>query len=133
LQVLIAIGNFCIISIAIGIIVQILIMYLIQHHPYCEGIKNLLVLLIGGIPIAMPIVLSITMAIGSHQLSQHVFHIIPLGFVTRLSTYLCHSIMLMHMYGQGHLGLADSIVGCSSDHETFLLNPRCYYKAHDCH
>ncbi|KAJ8539347.1 hypothetical protein K7X08_013599 [Anisodus acutangulus] len=35
-----------------------------------SGINNLLVLLIGGIPIAMPTVLSVTLAIGSHQLSQ---------------------------------------------------------------
>ncbi|WOG82753.1 hypothetical protein DCAR_0101921 [Daucus carota subsp. sativus] len=34
------------------------------------GIDNLLVLLIGGIPIAMPTILSVTMAIGSHRLSQ---------------------------------------------------------------
>ncbi|XWS49690.1 hypothetical protein CRYUN_Cryun12cG0024800 [Craigia yunnanensis] len=32
--------------------------------------SNLLVILIGGIPIAMPTVLSVTMAIGSHRLSQ---------------------------------------------------------------
>ncbi|KAL0382967.1 UNVERIFIED_CONTAM: ATPase 6, plasma membrane-type, partial [Sesamum calycinum] len=37
---------------------------------YRDGIDNLLVLLIGGIPIAMPTVLSVTMAIGSHRLSQ---------------------------------------------------------------
>ncbi|KAF5813121.1 putative P-type ATPase, transmembrane domain superfamily, P-type ATPase, cytoplasmic domain N [Helianthus annuus] len=37
---------------------------------YRSGIYNLLVLLIGGIPIAMPTVLSATMAIGLHRLSQ---------------------------------------------------------------
>jgi H+-transporting ATPase len=82
LQVLTRIGNFCIISIAIGIIVEIIVMYPIQHHPYHEGIKNLLVLFIGGIPIVMPTILSIVMAIGSHQLSHQVLHFIPLGFVT---------------------------------------------------
>ncbi|KAL3625708.1 Plasma membrane ATPase 2 [Castilleja foliolosa] len=41
-----------------------------QHRDYRPGIDNLLVLLIGGIPIAMPIVLSVTMAIGSHRLAQ---------------------------------------------------------------
>ncbi|KAL7210397.1 hypothetical protein ACSBR1_031871 [Camellia fascicularis] len=46
-------------------------MYPIQHRKYREGIDNLLVLLIRGIPIAMPTVLSVTMAIGSHKLSQH--------------------------------------------------------------
>ncbi|VAI83457.1 unnamed protein product [Triticum turgidum subsp. durum] len=69
-QVLTAIGNFCIISIAAGMLVEIIVMYPIQHRAYRDGIDNLLVLLIGGIPIAMPTVLSVTMAIGSHRLSQ---------------------------------------------------------------
>ncbi|XP_042443339.1 plasma membrane ATPase 4-like [Zingiber officinale] len=69
-KVLTAIGNFCICSIAVGMVVEIIVMYPIQHRRYREGIDNLLVLLIGGIPIAMPTVLSVTMAIGSHRLSQ---------------------------------------------------------------
>ncbi|CAN1224060.1 ATPase 9, plasma membrane-type [Linum perenne] len=69
-KVLTAIGNFCIISIAMGMLVEIIVMYPIQHRRYRDGIDNLLVLLIGGIPIAMPTVLSVTMAIGSHRLSQ---------------------------------------------------------------
>ena len=67
-----AIGNFCICSIAIGIVVELIVIYGIQHRPYREGISSLLVILIGGIPIAMPTVLSVTMAIGSHRLSQQV-------------------------------------------------------------
>ncbi|XP_062079731.1 ATPase 8, plasma membrane-type isoform X2 [Humulus lupulus] len=69
-KVLTAIGNFCICSIAIGMLIEIIVMYPIQHRAYRDGIDNLLVLLIGGIPIAMPTVLSVTMAIGSHRLSQ---------------------------------------------------------------
>ncbi|KAK4404228.1 ATPase 8, plasma membrane-type [Sesamum angolense] len=69
-KVLTAIGNFCICSIALGMIIEIIVMYPIQHRRYRDGIDNLLVLLIGGIPIAMPTVLSVTMAIGSHRLSQ---------------------------------------------------------------
>ncbi|RLM98586.1 plasma membrane ATPase 1 [Panicum miliaceum] len=69
-QVLTSIGNFCICSIAVGMFVEIIVMYPIQHRAYRPGIDNLLVLLIGGIPIAMPTVLSVTMAIGSHRLSQ---------------------------------------------------------------
>ncbi len=65
-----AIGNFCICSIAVGMVIEIVVMYPIQRRPYREGIDNLLVLLIGGIPIAMPTVLSVTMAIGSHRLAQ---------------------------------------------------------------
>lgn len=69
-KVLTAIGNFCICSIAVGMLAEIIVMYPIQHRKYRDGIDNLLVLLIGGIPIAMPTVLSVTMAIGSHRLSQ---------------------------------------------------------------
>jgi len=65
-KVLTAIGNFCICSIAIGMIVEIIVMYPIQDRKY----RPRIVLLIGGISIAMPTVLSVTMAIGSHRLSQ---------------------------------------------------------------
>lgn len=65
-----AIGNFCICSIALGMIIEIVVMYPVQKREYRNGIDNLLVLLIGGIPIAMPTVLSVTMAIGSHRLSK---------------------------------------------------------------
>ena len=67
-----AIGNFCICSIAVGMVIELIVMYPIQDRDYRPGIDNLLVLLIGGIPIAMPTVLSVTMAIGSHRLSQQV-------------------------------------------------------------
>ncbi|KAJ4727253.1 Plasma membrane ATPase [Melia azedarach] len=69
-KVLTAIGNFCICSIAVGMVIEIIVIYGLQQRGYRVGIDNLLVLLIGGIPIAMPTVLSVTMAIGSHRLSQ---------------------------------------------------------------
>ncbi|KAL0885951.1 hypothetical protein Bca101_009934 [Brassica carinata] len=68
-RVITSIGNFCICWIALGIIVELLVMYPIQRRKYRDGIDNLVVLLIGGVPIAMPSVLSVTMAIGSHRLS----------------------------------------------------------------
>ncbi|KAL1810275.1 hypothetical protein DCAR_0729959 [Daucus carota subsp. sativus] len=69
-KVLTAIGNFCICSIAVGMVIEIIVQYPIQDRKYRPGIDNLLVLLIGGIPIAMPTVLSVTMAIGAHRLAQ---------------------------------------------------------------
>ncbi|KAG4932823.1 hypothetical protein JHK87_046825 [Glycine soja] len=69
-KVLTSIGNFCICSIAVGMLIEIIVMFPIQQRAYRDGIDNLLVLLIGGIPIAMPTVLSVTMAIGSHRLSE---------------------------------------------------------------
>ncbi|XP_020263355.1 plasma membrane ATPase 1-like, partial [Asparagus officinalis] len=69
-KVLTAIGNFCICSIAIGMVIDIIAMCGVHDSKYRTVVDNLLVLLIGGIPIAMPTVLSVTMAIGSHRLSQ---------------------------------------------------------------
>nr|ASM90217.1 plasma membrane H+ ATPase 7 [Sesuvium portulacastrum] len=69
-KVLTSIGNFCICSIAIGMIIEIIVIYGVHQRGYRVGIDNLLVLLIGGIPIAMPTVLSVTMAIGAHRLAQ---------------------------------------------------------------
>ncbi|CAF4502305.1 unnamed protein product [Rotaria socialis] len=72
LQIILAkIGNFCIIGIVIFLVAEILVMYAGFRYEYRRGINNLLVLLIGGIPIAMPTVLSVTLAIGAKQLSQH--------------------------------------------------------------
>ncbi|KAF7140597.1 hypothetical protein RHSIM_Rhsim06G0126700 [Rhododendron simsii] len=52
--------DFCICSIAVGMLLEIVVMYPIQHRSFRDGINNLLVLLIGGIPVAMPTVLSVT-------------------------------------------------------------------------
>ncbi|CAF1066729.1 unnamed protein product [Adineta ricciae] len=72
LQTILAkIGNFCIVAIGIFIIAEIFVMYAGFRYSYRRGINNILVLLIGGIPIAMPTVLSVTLAIGARQLSEH--------------------------------------------------------------
>ena len=52
--------------------IELIVMYAIHERKYRQIVDNLLVLLIGGIPIAMPTVLSVTMAIGSHRLAQQV-------------------------------------------------------------
>ncbi|KAI8088739.1 uncharacterized protein BX664DRAFT_379051 [Halteromyces radiatus] len=70
-QILAKIGNFCLCTIGIFLVVEILVMYAAFRYDYRRGIDNLLVLLIGGIPIAMPTVLSVTLAIGAKQLAEH--------------------------------------------------------------
>ena len=52
-KILAKIGNFCIICIAIFIVAEIFVMYAGFRYSYRRGINNILVLLIGGIPIAM--------------------------------------------------------------------------------
>jgi len=68
-EVLVNIGNFCLCWIITFLILEIVTMYPAYHYSYVVGINNLIVLLIGGIPIAMPTVLSVTLAIGAHFLA----------------------------------------------------------------
>jgi len=71
------IGLFCICFIVVWVIVELLVDFLgwggTCHgvgDGNCDPLNNALVLLVGGIPIAMPTVLSVTMAIGATQLSK---------------------------------------------------------------
>ncbi|EOA16035.1 hypothetical protein CARUB_v10004164mg, partial [Capsella rubella] len=52
----------------IGIVIELTVMYPIQERTYRDGLDNLLVLLIGGIPLALPTLISVTMTIGSLRL-----------------------------------------------------------------
>ncbi|KAK4683590.1 H+-transporting ATPase, partial [Tremellales sp. Uapishka_1] len=70
-MVLAKIGSFCLISIGIFVLLEILILYADFRYTYRRGLNNILVLLIGGIPIAMPTVLSVTLAVGAQQLAKH--------------------------------------------------------------
>lgn len=58
-------------SAGIFVLLEILILYADFRYSYRLGLDNILVLLIGGIPIAMPTVLSVTMAVGAQQLAKH--------------------------------------------------------------
>ncbi|XP_051117965.1 ATPase 11, plasma membrane-type-like [Andrographis paniculata] len=72
-KVLIAIVSFCIYSISVRMVVEIIVIYPIQHCTYSPAMGKLLVLISGGIPVAMPTVLAITTTISFHRLSQEVF------------------------------------------------------------
>ncbi|VYS62345.1 unnamed protein product [Arabidopsis thaliana] len=68
LKVVTEIENLCVISIAIGISIELIVMYWIQRRNFSDVINNLLVLVIGGIPLAMPTVLYVIMVTGSLRL-----------------------------------------------------------------
>jgi len=70
-KILAQIGSFCLVSIGIFVLLEILILYADFRYNYRRGLDNILVLLIGGIPIAMPTVLSVTLAVGAQQLAKH--------------------------------------------------------------
>ncbi|KIY53270.1 plasma-membrane proton-e [Fistulina hepatica ATCC 64428] len=70
-KILAQIGSFCLVSIGIFVVAEILVLYAGFRYSYRQGLDDILVLLIGGIPIAMPTVLSVTLAVGAQQLAKH--------------------------------------------------------------
>ncbi|DAZ98934.1 TPA: hypothetical protein N0F65_001373 [Lagenidium giganteum] len=87
-HVLTTVGNFCLVLIVLWCVIELIVQLggrggenvcvLVSHG--CLGVANILVLIVGGIPVAMPTVLSVTLAIGSSALAkQH-------AIVTRLTS-----------------------------------------------
>ena len=70
-KILAQIGAFCLVTIAIFVVAEIFVLYAGFRYQYRRGLNNILVLLIGGIPIAMPTVLSVTLAVGATQLAKY--------------------------------------------------------------
>ena len=70
-KILAQIGAFCLVTIGIFVLAEILVLYAGFRYQYRRGLNDILVLLIGGIPIAMPTVLSVTLAVGATQLAKY--------------------------------------------------------------
>lgn len=68
--ILTQIGLFCLSYITVWAIILMAVLFGNYHMDYRRGIDMLLVVLIGGVPIAMPTVLSVTMAIGVNELAK---------------------------------------------------------------
>ena len=79
-KILAQIGSFCLVSISIFVITEIFVLYAGFRYSYCRSLNNILVLLIGGIPIAMPTMLSVTLTVSAQQLAKHK------AIVTRITT-----------------------------------------------
>lgn len=77
-MVLTTVGNFCMISIITWCVIELIAQMGARsdENPCyikpdgCLGVANILVLIVGGIPVAMPTVLSVTLAIGSSALAK---------------------------------------------------------------
>ena len=70
-KILAQIGSFCLFTVGIFVEAEIFILYAGFGYQYQRGLNKILVLLIGGIPIAMPTVLSVTLTVGATQLAKY--------------------------------------------------------------
>lgn len=63
------IGNFLILT-TLGLVALILVVALFRHDPFVETILFALILTVAAIPVALPAVLSVTMAVGAVKLAR---------------------------------------------------------------
>jgi H+-transporting ATPase len=68
-EAVLKIGNFLII-ITLGLVALIILVALFRHDPLVETLLFALVLTVAAIPVALPAVLSVTMAVGASQLAR---------------------------------------------------------------
>ncbi|HTS53918.1 MAG TPA: HAD-IC family P-type ATPase [Burkholderiales bacterium] len=68
-QMVIRIGNFLIL-ITVALVILIVMVSLFRHEPFLEIARFALVLTVAAIPVALPAVLSVTMAVGAVNLSH---------------------------------------------------------------
>jgi len=68
-QAVLRIGNLLIVT-ALALAIYLVVVELYQHQPFLEVLRFVLILVIASIPVAMPAVLSITMALGALALSK---------------------------------------------------------------
>ncbi|MFD2174149.1 plasma-membrane proton-efflux P-type ATPase [Rhodobacter lacus] len=68
-QAVLRIGNFLIVS-ALGLVVVILAVSIWRHDPFLETVQFALILTVAAIPVALPTVLSVTMAVGAERLAK---------------------------------------------------------------
>jgi hypothetical protein len=62
------IGNFLILS-TLALVVLIILVALFRHAPFLQTVQFALILTVAAIPVALPAVLSVTMAIGAEKLA----------------------------------------------------------------
>ena len=63
------IGNFLILT-TVGLVVTIVVAGLFRHNPLLEMVQFALILAVASIPVALPAVLSVTMAVGAERLAR---------------------------------------------------------------
>ena len=69
-QVIQRIGNFLVVITVVLVSIVFVIGVTVQHHPITRQLQNCLVICIASIPVALPTVLSVTMAVGAQQLAK---------------------------------------------------------------
>eukprot|EP00121_Abeoforma_whisleri_P013345 Awhi_evm1s12309 len=74
-QVLTTVGSVCVATILLWVVIELIIQFGVRGkgcsggEENCPTLENILVIIVGGIPIAMPTVLSVTLAMGAFKLA----------------------------------------------------------------
>lgn len=75
-KIMTRIGAFCLVTIGVWCVIELAVQFGHYNHQCkggeggCPTLTNMLVIIVGGIPIAMPTVLSVTLALGAYKLAK---------------------------------------------------------------
>jgi H+-transporting ATPase len=75
-KIMTKIGSVCLVTIGVWVVIELAVQFGYYKHSCgageeaCPTLTNMLVIIVGGIPIAMPTVLSVTLALGASKLAQ---------------------------------------------------------------
>jgi len=75
-KIMTKIGGTCLVTIGVWVLIELVVQFVHYKHSCgpgveaCPTLTNMLVVIVGGIPIAMPTVLSVTLALGAARLAK---------------------------------------------------------------
>ena len=69
-QIICRIGSFLVVITVALVVILFIVGVTVQHHPIPLQLQSCLVICIASIPVALPVILSVTMAVGAQQLAR---------------------------------------------------------------
>ncbi len=120
-EAVLKIGNFLIIT-TLGLVALILVVALLRHDPLVQTLLFALVLTVAAIPVALPAVLSVTMAVGASRLARMraiVSRLVSIEEMAGMDVLCCDKTGTLT---KNELVLGDPVVFDQCDREELMLN-----------
>ena len=124
------IGDY-LIYISLGLVAILIVVQLFRHSPWLELVQFALILTVASIPVAMPAVLSMTMAVGASALARRKAIVTRLESIEEMASMEVLCSDKTGTLTQNKLTLGESRIFESADAQALLLNAALASKEED--